>query len=587
MSFSKTKDLIGQLSSLERTVSEFSFDELSTEDAKILKTSFNSFKNSLENHIYKSNTTNVVEVKKSENEDVECKLLKQNQFIAHVSHEIRTPLNSIIGFANLLNEEKLSKSQHKKVDAIQFASTSLLKIINEVLEYSKLSSGNSNFETIDFNLSGLLNDVMFLCQTLMLDQKVKMIIDIDQNVPKIIKGDPTKLSQVLLNLLGNSIKFVDKGFIKLRVAAKNATKNDCVLEFSVIDTGIGISIEKLDKIFNCYAQATEDTSKKYGGTGLGLSITKEIIEKQNGNIKITSEVGLGTTINFSIPYGLGSIENIPIQRIDSKTFERGKELLAGTEILVFEDNLMNQHLIKEQLSKWDCKVYTHVNLQKGLAVLASKKIDLILMDLKMPNLNGFEISKTLRSHEDTRISQVPIVAFSADFTEQDSNECKAIGINDFLLKPYTLNELMSVILNNKRTREKNMEFKQILQKQMIEPKETSKVDLNNLLKDCFGELEMLNELVKLFKMNALEFIGNVKVHLQTENLKEIALCAHKLKAGFAMLKANGMHQLIVELESKCKENKLADVIELYELFLKDYPRLEQNIDDNLTLLNKK
>lgn len=582
MSISNTKDLLGQLSQLERTVSEFSFDELTADEAKVLQGSFNTFRSSLENHIYNPNKENNLE-----KEVVEKKLLNQNQFIAHVSHEIRTPLNSIIGFANLLKEEKLNESQDKKVEAIQFASNSLLKLINEVLEYSKISSGNTNFETIDFNLSGLLNDVMFLCQTLMIDQQIEMTIDIDENVPEIIKGDPSKLSQVLLNLLGNSIKFVNKGFIRLRVSIKECNENQCVLEFSVADTGIGISKEKINKIFNSYAQADDDTFVKYGGTGLGLSITKEIIEKQNGNIVIASEEGKGTTITFNVPYKIGDSNNIPIKRNKNSDLERERKLLAGTEILVFEDNLMNQHLIKEQLAKWGCKVYTHVNLQDGLTVLASKKIDLILMDLKMPNLNGFEVSKALRSHKDSCINDVPIVAFSADFTEQDSIDCNEIGINDFLLKPYTLDELMTVIIKNKKKKVKTMEFKEILQKPMIESKETTKVDLDNLLNECFGEMEMLNELIKLFKLNTLEFIGNVKLHLKTENLKEIAFSAHKLKAGFAMLKANGMRQLIIELEANCKANKLNKVKELYQIFLNDYPLLEHNLDSNLAGLNKK
>ena len=587
MSISKTKDLIDLLSSLEFTVSEFSFEELSTEEAKALRLSFNSFKDSLESHIYTSHNGCKPKVKQDKKEDIEKKLLNQNQFIAHVSHEIRTPLNSIIGFANLLKDENLNPSQDKKVEAIQFASNTLLKLINEVLEYSKISSGYTNFETIDFNLQGLLNDVMFLCQTLMIDRQIEMIIDVDENVPKIIKGDPSKLSQVLLNLLGNSIKFVNQGYIKLGVSVKECNKAQCILEFSVADTGIGISKEKLKKIFKSYAQADDDTFVKYGGTGLGLTITKEIVEKQKGKIDITSTEGKGTTVTFNIPYSIGNPKNIPVKRIKELDIEEGKKILSGTEILVFEDNIMNQHLIKEQLSKWGCKVYTHDNLQKGLSILTTKRIDLILMDLKMPNLNGFEMSKILREHDDVRVSKVPIVAFSADFTEQDSKDCRAIGINDFLLKPYTLNELMSVIISNKQKKEKKSGFEQILKKKMIEQKETIKVDLNKLLQDCFGELEMLNELVKLFKLNVLEFVGNVKLHIETENLKEIAFSAHKLKAGFAMLKANGMRELIVEIEAHCKEKRPNQVRELFDIFLNDYPLLEQNLDSNLALLNKK
>lgn len=586
MSISKTTDLLDQLSQLERSVSEFSFEELSVDEAKELKNSFNTFKSSLECQIFDPNQ-NSDSLKKEPLMVLDKQEVSQKEFITHVSHEIRTPLNSIIGFANLLKEEKLTSSQQKKVEAIQFASNTLLKLINEVLDYSKISSGNTSFESIDFKLHGLLNDVMFLCETLLVDSQIELIIDIDKNVPKVIKGDPSKLSQVILNLVGNSIKFVNQGFIKLGVFVKEVNENDYVLEFSVTDTGIGISKEKINSIFERYSQADNDTYLKYGGTGLGLSITKEIIEKQNGEIVINSVVSKGTTVSFTLPFSKGDVNNISVEKTKNLDIKEAKKLLEGTEIMVFEDNLMNQHLILEQLTKWGCNVHTNVTLEKGLAILATKKVDLILMDLKMPNLNGFEVSKAIRLNENPLIRNIPIVAFSADFTEQDGKDCDSIGINDFLLKPYTLNDLMSIIVKNKRENNPNEEFGLILQKQMIEPKETTIVDLNSLLKDCFGELEMLNELIKLFKTNVLEFIGNVRIHLKTDNLVEIAFSAHKLKASFAMLKATGMHNLILELEANCKANKLDKVKELYELFLNDYPLLENNLNIDLEILNKK
>jgi nitrogen-specific signal transduction histidine kinase/FixJ family two-component response regulator/HPt (histidine-containing phosphotransfer) domain-containing protein len=586
MSISKTTDLLDQLSQLERSVSEFSFEELSADEAKELKNSFNTFKSSLENQIFTPNQ-NSDSFKKEPLMVVDKQEVSQKEFITHVSHEIRTPLNSIIGFANLLKEEKLTSSQQKKVEAIQFASDTLLKLINEVLDYSKISSGNTSFESIDFKLHGLLNDVMFLCETLLVDSKVELLIDIDKSVPKVIKGDPSKLTQVILNLVGNSIKFVNQGYIKVGVFVKEVKENDYVLEFSVSDTGIGISKEKINSIFERYSQADNDTYLKYGGTGLGLSITKEIIEKQNGEIEINSVVGKGTTVSFTIPFSKGDVNNLSVEKTNSLDIKEAKKLLKGTEIMVFEDNLMNQHLILEQLTKWGCNVHTNVTLDKGLAILATKKVDLILMDLKMPNLNGFEVSKAIRLNQNPLISNIPIVAFSADFTEQDGKDCDSIGINDFLLKPYTLNDLMSIIVKNKRDNKPTEEFGLILQKQMIEPKETTIVDLNSLLNDCFGELEMLNELIKLFKTNVLEFIGNVRIHLKSDNLVEIAFSAHKLKASFAMLKATGMHNLILELEANCKANKPDMVKELYESFLNDYPLLENNLNIDLERLNKK
>ncbi|MEP2278062.1 ATP-binding protein [Maribacter sp.] len=586
MAISKSKDLLGQLTQLERTVGEFSFEELNASDAKELKDTFNTFRSTLEKHIYTPKPVqiapkNIETVTTTKNE------VSDKQFIAHISHEIRTPLNSIIGFANLLKEEKLTQGQHKKVDAIQFASNTLLKLINEVLEYSKISTGNNNFESVDFNLHSLLKDVMFLCETLIVDREIELLIDIDENVPKIVKGDPSKLSQILLNLLGNSVKFVERGYIKLEVFTKQSKNNDFLIEFSVADTGIGISQEKIDFIFNSYTQAEDDTAKKYGGTGLGLTITKEIVDQLNGEIEIDSIINRGTTVRFRMPYMIGATAKKPIKKLKKATTNKDGKLLAGTEILVFEDNKMNEHLIVEQLTQWGCTVHANIDLDKGLYLLSSRKIDLILMDLKMPGQNGFEVSKAIRNHKNKKVNSVPIIAFSADFTEQDSKDCKEIGINDFLLKPYTLDDLLNIIFNNKENIKEQIDFSLILQKPMIEPKETTVVDLQHLLKDCFGEIDMLKELVKLFKLNVIEFIGNVKIHLKTQDLKEIALSAHKLKAGFAMIKADGMRKLIVDLEKSCKTNQPEKVKELYMAFLNDYPLLEENLNRSLELMNKK
>lgn len=586
MSISKTKDLLGQLSKLERSVKEFSFNELSADEAKGLQNSFTIFRSSLENHIYTPYQTPKLDPKDQEQETVEKKLDGQNQFIAHVSQEIQTSVNRIIGFANLFKEEKLNTVQQKKVQAIKFASDALLKTINDLLQYSKISSESDHFETVDFKIRGLVNDIMYLSDTLLIDRSIQLSLEIDQQVPEIIKGDPSKLSQVLLNLFGNAIKFTDKGHIKLRVSVAECGLNDCVLTISVSDTGIGIPKKKLKTIFESCTPAENDTFGKNASTGLGLSITKEIIKKQNGEIEIFSEVGIGTTITLRIPYNIGGSINTLENRIKGVNVNRSKNYLAGTEILVFDDNLKDTHLIREQLTKWGCKVYTHVNLERGLGLLATRKIDVILMDFKMSSLNGFEISKAIRAHNNSRINSVPIIAFSADFTEQESEDCKSIGVHDFILKPHALDELLYIIMKHKRKESSPKAYNELLQKKMIQSKETTIIDLTPVLKDCFGELDMLKELIRLFKGNVLEFIGNVKIHLESNDLSAIAFSAHKLKAGFAMLKATGMRELIVALEANSKANKLDEVKKLYHMFLEDYPLLEQNLDKQLALLNE-
>lgn len=587
MSKLQTKDLLGQLSDLETTLNGFSFEELSTEDAKALKSSFNRFKSQLNNQIFGTD-------KSQEDADVSNKpdsseiSRQENKLIAHVSHEIRTPLNGIIGFTNLLREDNLTEGQLKKVEAIQTASYNLMEVINEVLEYSKLTAGLEDFDKVDFNMHALIKDVMFLCQTLIVNKSVALKIDIARSVPKILIGDPSKLSQVLLNLIGNSIKFVEKGHITVSVNLKQRKNETFTLHFSVQDTGIGIPKEQLGNIFESYKQAEKDTFQKYGGSGLGLSIVKEIVEKQGGTINVSSTVGEGTTFDFFIPFSKGTLINIPKSKPKTISALKGKNLLGGTKILIFEDNKLNQHLISEQLNMWNCITFVTENEKEGLAILRTKEIDIVLMDLKMPEMSGFEISSSIRSLNDTKLSQIPIIAFSADFTAQDQEHCYEVGINDFLLKPYTLNELMIKLLKRKKERNLTQESLKLLKQETIIAldKKDETIDLTDLLNDCYGEVEMLQELIRLFKQNIYEFIGSVKIAITNESFEEIYQASHKIKSGLALLKMNQLKQLIIAIEDNAKKLNMTKIDQLFNQFLQEYPSKEALIDLGLAKLKK-
>ena len=587
MPVSNTKDILSQLSQLESSLKTFSFEELSSDEAQSLDSSFKHFKSLLENKIFDPSTS--IPAKKLEKKTQSIQNEKINNsahLIAHVSHEIRTPLNGIIGFANLLSEEKLGPSQLKKVEAIQSTSYALMEIINEILEYSKLTSGVEDFNAIDFNFKSLVQNVMFLCNTLILDKKVELNVTIDAKIPEILVGDPSKLSQILLNLLGNAIKFVEKGHIKLTINLQEKKKNNFVLQFKVADTGIGISKLQLKNIFESYKQADTATFSNYGGSGLGLSIVKEIIEKQGGAIGVESELGVGTTFQFTIPFLKGNHLNIPKKSVSTINVQKGKELLRGTRILVFEDNLMNQHLISEQLNKWGCKVFVTDDAQKGFSILSTQTIDIILMDLKMPGMSGFEVSKKIRENNNSTLKRKPIIAISADFTAQDQEFCIDSGIDDFILKPYTLDELLLKILKHKKEKALSFDSRALLKQKSISPTNPIEISLRKVFKDCFGEIEMLIELIRLFKQNVFEFIGSVKINLANNDLREVSLAAHKLKAGLAMLTANHLRELIVSIEISCKNGNKHEVQKLYDKFLDAYPNHEIVIDQQLEELKK-
>lgn len=574
----QTENLLSQLKHLESSLSSFSFESLNAAEAASLKNSFRAFSELLEGKIQNPNSPLPIASVGNEFNDKNSSAegqRKETKFIAHISHEIRTPLNGIIGFTNLLREDNLSETQSKKVDAIHMASQNLMEIINEVLEYSKLSSGMEDFMSVDFNFHGLINDVIFLSQTLLVDKNIDLQLKIDSGIPGTLIGDPSKLSQILLNLLGNAIKFVEKGYIRLEVSLLKQDEEEYILEFSVADTGIGMSKEQLGDIFKCFKQADRHIYPKYGGTGLGLCIVRELVERQGGEISAESIMGEGSTFKFTMPLKKGSSQNIRKQTLSTVTGLKGKELLNGTKILVFEDNTMNQHLIKEQLDKWGCRVYVTSNADKGLGILRTQQIDIVLMDLKMPGLNGFQITELIRG--DKYLEKVPIIAVSADFTAKDEENCIATGINDFLLKPYTLDELLKKLLKAKK-QGLPKESKALLKTGVITGNPATTVNLQGVLADCCGEIVVLEELIRLFKQNVYEFIGSVKIDLKQNNLKEIGFAAHKLKAGLKMLQLEKLVDIMIQMQASTEALDEIKLRALFETFLQQYPEYEKQID---------
>ncbi|WP_291865343.1 ATP-binding protein [Maribacter sp.] len=592
----KAKSLLNQISRLESSLREFSFDELSSEEASKLKKSFSSFKKNLETKIFNplipAYYEDVIMQEASGGSIGEVPLENTssdaNKLIANVSHEIRTPLNGIIGFADLLKESKLKEKQLEQVNAIQSASYSLMEIINELLEYSKLSAGLEEFESIDFNFHSLVKDATYLCQTLIVDKNIKLHTKLDEAIPETLIGDPSKLSQILLNIIGNAIKFVEKGEICLEITLKELiNKKEYVIEFTIADTGIGMSQKQLSHIFDSYKQAEHDTFTKYGGTGLGLSIVKQIIEKLEGNIQVESKEGRGTTFNFTLPYMEGDDSKVVNKNKNTINLEKGKQLVNGTGILVFEDNLLNQKLIEQRLGSWNCKTYITDDAKYGLEILKTKKIDVVLMDLKMPVMNGFEVTEKIRNSKRKDINQVPIIALSADFSARDEQLCKEYGINDFILKPYSPDELLIKLVKNKNMKAVLAEEPQVFIEVQKDLNTKKDIDLTPIWKECMGQIELLDELIRLYKQNALEFIGVVKVHLTNNSFDDVSLAAHKIKAGLAMLETESLLEIIVQIQNSCKNNVDKKHVEfLYSRFLIEYPKVEQELDVALNKLRK-
>ena len=560
--------MLTHLEKLEYGLDNFSFSELKGSEATKLKKSFESFKNGLEEKVFgipSDFSTPQESHPKGKQSDQESRL------IANVSHEIRTPLNGIVGFLDLLKETRLTDKQIELVNAMDSASQNLLDVINQLLEFSVLAAGQEKFEEVQFNLANLVNEVSFLCRTLINGKGVKLLVNYDESIPKHLSGDPSKLSQVLLNLMGNAIKFVEKGEIRLDVTLKEEKSKKVFLEFVVSDTGIGIANEHLKHIFESYRQAEPETKLKYGGSGLGLSIVKEIIEKQHGCLAVSSALGVGTTFKIILPFEKVNTPDTTLKVVhETESFD-----ISGKSILVLEDDVLTQKLMENRLDQWGCKSYITENGLFGLQLMERHTIDLILLDMYLPGMNGFEIIKRIRKNE--RLQHIPIIVLSGDAYTPQKEDFDQFGIEDFILKPYNSSELLEKIYLHSPQRKRS---KSAPGTEEIGPEKKMPqiVDLNPIMEECLGKVELLDELIRLFEQNILEFIGKTKMHLQSRNIQGVGFAAHKIKSSLKMLHTDGLVDICEEMILECRTNNDLNVLKsLFEEFIIEYPKVEIQI----------
>jgi len=583
------------LSRFESILSDFSFKELTTEEASRLKRSFQSFKAELYSKVY-GETFPIDDSAQSDIIENPEDLVAQNSvtpketesdLIANVSHEIRTPLNGIIGFADLLKESRLDKDQLNNVNAIQTASHSLMEIVNELLEYSKLAAGLELFQKSDFNLFGLIRDVMFLCNTLVTSKKVTLTSDIGHGIPEIVVGDSSKLTQVLLNIMGNAIKFVEEGEVHLRITLCEQKDDQFLLEFEITDNGIGIANDKIDTIFDSFKQAETDTFSKYGGSGLGLSIVRQIVQNLGGSISVISELGAGTTFKFTMPFKKGNENNVSKTQERDETGRDNLEPLVGLKILAFEDNLLNQRLLEQRLKGWKCDINITDSAQSGLDFLEKNDVDVILMDLRMPGMSGFEVTELIRNSDSRRINQIPIIALTADYTIRDQEKCNSYGINDYLLKPFSPEELSSKLLASQNRFDGILDQRVLTKNNAGEVNRDSLVDVGQMLEDCEHDLELLEELIQLFKKNIIEFIENSELNIQNRDSKGLEFAAHKIKSGLGMIKSEGLLDVVEEIRNGCNQHLDWKHLEfLHVRFSNDYPEVEKALDKAISELKR-
>lgn len=439
---------------------------------------------------------------------------QKDQFIATVSHEIRTPINAILGFTDVLLEIEDDVNKVDYLSSVKTAGLGLLHIVNDILDISKIEAGMLQIDETPFQLNEVINNVISTLKLKASEKNIKLLYAIDSDVTNNLLGDKNRLNQILINIVGNAIKFTEKGKVELRVANQKTENNTIFIEFSIIDTGIGINQKKLQSIFDRFSQAEVSTSRKFGGTGLGLSISKELIDMQKGSISVQSTENVGTTFTFVIPY---TINLFTTHFLDDK---KEVELFASfsKNILLCEDNELNQKLITTIFEKTNHKIYIANNGVEALELLKNKDLDIILMDLQMPKMDGYETTTIIRNELHLTI---PIIALTANSLIYEKERCMNMGMNDYLSKPFSKKDLF-----------------ELLNKYFYSEKDDSKVQklvsLDHLKEFVGDNNEQILLMIDSFKTQLAQFLLMMNTNFIDKNYEQIRKNAHKLKTSFGM-----------------------------------------------------
>ena len=485
----------------------------------------------------------------------------KQQFLSNMSHEIRTPMNAIIGFTKVVLKTDLNAKQKEYLTAIKMSGDSLIVLINDILDLAKVDAGKMIFEKTPFKMELSISAMLHLFETKIQEKNLRLVKEYDPKIPETLVGDPVRLHQIILNLLSNAVKFTTKGSITVAIKLLKEDTNSVTIEFAVHDTGIGISPLKIEKIFENFQQASSDTSRLYGGTGLGLAIVKQLVETQGGTISVRSEPNIGSVFSFVLSFQKTNEEaelKVDIVPIDHK--------IKNIKVLVVEDIALNQLLMKTLLDDFGFERDIAANGLIAIEKLKSKSYDIILMDLQMPEMNGFEATEYIRN---TLKLQIPIIALTADVTTVDLAKCKSVGMNDYLAKPVDERILYTKIISLLNKSHSNLVQKNV---DVSQSKKLKCIDLEYLIHRTKSNPKLMMEMIALYLEQTPPLILAMKKSWENKDWNSLYSTVHKMIPSFSImgissdfenmakkvqeyastqLKEDGIHELVLQLENIC------------------------------------
>ena len=521
--------------------------------------------------------------------EAECANMAKSAFMANMSHEIRTPMNAILGFSELLAEEKLTPGQHEDVQAIRDAGRHLLGLINNILDLSKIEAGQLDPERLDFSLGELLDSVESITRPVADKKSIEFRIVAEPGLPARIQSDPTRLYQCLINLTNNALKFTEQGEVTLRVHLERA-KNEPQIRFDVEDSGIGIAPESMEGLFDAFTQADGSTTRKYGGTGLGLTITKQLSELLGGEIRVSSELGQGSTFSLTIPAGLDVGAQAPLDRgrsaEPSASSEEGPEPTRyAARCLVAEDSLANQVVTKRRLEKLGIDVTLVEDGRAAVEETRAKAFDLIFMDIQMPNMNGYEATQAIREAG----VKTPIIALTANAFKGDEAKCLNAGCDAYLAKPVVKAKLLDMLIRYLTPVSKDRGLSVVNQGDVVgdernaqgvshntqdvplervgesthSPEAEIVIDWPHLAQYMDNDEALIQDVVKAWFIDNPKHMVTLGHAVRSKNAEEISALAHKIKGSARTIAAGPVAKAALPLEMAGNQGDMEHVEALY------------------------